>query len=119
MDAVMRFWQGVYPGRSVPIGLVKAICFPCVVNQWPSGPIDPRMGGGLRAWVIHSPSTPTATAAINAFLCDDRKRALENLDHSSGRRPWALSDSILVKSCCSISSLAQKKKKKKKKSPPD
>src|SRR5258706_13227535 len=36
------------PGQSVPIGLVKASCFLCVVNQWPSGPIDPWMGGSLR-----------------------------------------------------------------------
>ncbi len=72
------------PGQSVPIGLVMAICFLCVVNQRPSGLIDPRMGGGLRAWVVHSPGAPTATVAINAFLCDVRKRVLENLDHSSG-----------------------------------
>ncbi len=56
-------------GQSVPIELVKATCFLYIVNQWSLGPIDPRMGGGLRAWVIHSPGTPTATAAINAFLC--------------------------------------------------
>ncbi len=71
------------PGQSVPIGLVMAICFLCVVNQRPSGPIDPRMGGSLRAWVVHSPGAPTATAAINTFLCDVRWRVLENTDHSS------------------------------------
>ena len=69
--------------QSVPIELVKATCFPCVVNQWPSGPIDPWLGGGLRAWVVHSPGAPTATAAINTFLCDVRWRVLENTDHSS------------------------------------
>ncbi len=72
------------PSQSVPIELVKATCFLCVVNQWPSGPIDPRMGGGLQAWVVHCPGAPTATAAINAFLCEVRKRVLANLDHSSG-----------------------------------
>src|SRR5258706_11686001 len=71
-------------GAAVPIGLVKVSCFPCVVNQWPSGPIDPWMRGGLRAWVIHSLGAPTATAAINAFFRDVRMRVLENLDHSSG-----------------------------------
>src|SRR5258706_14782398 len=99
------------PGQSVPIGLVQAILFLCVVNQWPSGPIDPRMGGGLRAWVIHSPGAPTATAAINAFLCEVCWRVLVNTDYSSVWRPWALSDSILVKSRCSTSVQAQKKKK--------
>ncbi len=54
-------------GQSVPIELVKATCFLCVVNQWSSGLIDPRMGGGLQAWVVHSPGTPTAMAAINHF----------------------------------------------------
>src|SRR5258706_13003014 len=58
------------PSQSVPIELVKATCFLCVVNQWPSGLIDPRMGGSLRAWVVHSLGAPTATAAINAFLCE-------------------------------------------------
>src|SRR5258706_8750882 len=72
------------PGQSVPIGLVKATCFLCVVNQWPSGPIDPRMGGGLQAWVVHSPGAPTATVAINTFLCEVRWRVLENTDYSSG-----------------------------------
>ena len=71
-------------GQSVPIELVKVTCFLCIVNQWSLGPIDPRLGGGLRAWVVHSPGAPTATAAINAFLCDVHKRVLENLDHSSG-----------------------------------
>src|SRR5258706_5995527 len=84
-------------GQSVPIGLVMAICFLCVVNQWPSGPIDPRMGGGLRAWVIHSPGAPTATAAIKAFLCEVCERVLANLDHSSGRQLRPLSDSFFVK----------------------
>src|SRR5258706_2182973 len=97
------------PGLSVPIELVKATCFLCVVNQWPSGPIDPRLGDGLRAWVVHSPGAPTATAAINAFLCEVRWRVLVNTDHSSLlRRLWALSDSILVKSQSSISVQAQK-----------
>src|SRR5258706_1812230 len=99
------------PGWSVPVGLVKVICFLCVVNQWPSGPIDPWMGGGLQAWVVHSPSAPTATAAINAFLCEVCWRVLVNTDYSSVLRPWALSDSILVKSHCSTSVQAQKKKK--------
>jgi len=36
------------PGQFVPIELVKATCFLCVVNQWPQRPIDPRLGGGLR-----------------------------------------------------------------------
>src|SRR5258706_16241368 len=53
--------------QSVPIELVKATCFLCVVNQWSSDPIDPRMGGGLRAWVVHSPGAPTATAAVIGF----------------------------------------------------
>jgi len=72
------------PGQSVPIGLVKATCFLCVVNQWPLGPIDPRMGGGLQAWVVHSPGAPTAMVAINAFLCEVCWRVLENTDYSSG-----------------------------------
>jgi len=71
------------PGQSVPIGLVKATCFLCIVNQWSSGLIDPRMGGGLRAWVIHSPGAPTAMVAINAFLCEVRWRVLVNTDYSS------------------------------------
>ena len=71
-------------GQSVPIELVKATCFLCVVNQWSSSPIDPRMGGSLQVWVVHSPSTPTAMAAINAFLCDVCWRVLVNTDYSSG-----------------------------------
>src|SRR5258706_13551741 len=56
--------------QSVLIELVKVTRFLCIVNQWSSGPIDPRMGGSLRAWVVHSPGAPTATAAINGFpLC--------------------------------------------------
>ena len=82
-DAVVRFWRGVFPASAVPIGLVMVSCFPCVVNQWPSGPIDPWMRGGLRAWVVHSLGAPTATAAINAFFRDVRMRVLENLGHSS------------------------------------
>src|SRR5258706_3514485 len=99
--------------QSVLIELVKATCFLCVVNQWPLGPIDPWLRGGLRAWVVHSPGAPTAMAAINAFLCEVRWRVLVNMDHLSLlRRLWALSDSILVKSHRSISIQAQKKKKK-------
>src|SRR5258706_13471362 len=90
-------------GQFVPIELVKATCFLRVVNQWSSGPIDPRMGDSLRAWVVHSPGAPTATAAINAFLCEVRWRVLVNTDYSSERRPWALIDSILVKSRCTTS----------------
>ncbi len=71
------------PGQSVPIGLVMAICFLCVVNQRPLGPIDPRMGDSLLAWVVHSPGAPTATAAINAFLCEVRWRVLVNTDYLS------------------------------------
>ncbi len=71
------------PGQSVPIELVKATCFLCVVNQWSSGPIDPRIGGGLQAWVVHSPGAPTAMAAINAFLCEVHWRVLVNTDYSS------------------------------------
>src|SRR5258706_5134225 len=71
-------------GQSVPIELVKATCFLCVVNQWSSSLIDPRMGGSLRVWVVHSPSAPTATAAIHAFLCDVRSSVLVNTDYLSG-----------------------------------
>src|SRR5258706_10241114 len=99
------------PGQSVPIGLVKATCFLCVVNQWPSGPIDPWMGGGLWAWVVHSPGTPTATAAIKAFLCEVCWRVLVNTDHSSLLyRLWPLSDSILLNFDCSISGQKYKQK---------
>ncbi len=70
-------------GQSVPIELVKVTCFLCIVNQWSLGPIDPRMGGGLWAWVVHSPGAPTATAAINAFLCEVCWRALVSTDYSS------------------------------------
>jgi len=65
-------------GQSVLIELVKVTRFLCVVNQWSSGPIDPRMGGGLRAWVVHSPGAPTATAAINGFpLCSPLESSRE------------------------------------------
>ncbi len=72
------------PGQFVPIELVKATCFLCVVNQWPQSPIDPRLGGGLQAWVVHSPGAPTAMAAINTFLCEVHWRVLVNTDYSSG-----------------------------------
>ncbi len=66
-------------GQSVPIELVKATCFLCIVNQWSSGLIDPRMGGGLQAWVIHSPGAPTATAAVNGFpLCSPLESSREH-----------------------------------------
>src|SRR5258706_16262574 len=110
MDAVVRFWQGVFPASAVPIGLVKASCFPCVVNQWPSGPIDPWLRGSLRAWVVHRLGAPTATAAIKDFFREVRMRVLENLDHSSGGHPWELNDSILLKSLCSHFSMDEKKK---------
>src|SRR5258706_16207131 len=65
-------------GQSVPIELVIVTCFLCVVNQWPSGPIDPRMGGGLWAWVVHCPGAPTATAAVNGFpLCSPLENSRE------------------------------------------
>jgi len=63
----------------VPIELVKATCFLCVVIQWSSGLIDPQMGGGLWAWVVHSPGAPTAMAAVNGFpLCSPLESSREH-----------------------------------------